>query len=151
MLSPASDRFWKKVDRSCSCWTWLGPRNDHGYGRWRYSGKKWNAHRVAWIFSIGLIPVGLHVLHRCDNPACVNPKHLWLGTHQDNVDDRERKGRNRPPQGERNSKHVLTNSDVIAIRKMRKDGKGPSIIADLYKVSRTTIWQIVRRKTWDHI
>lgn len=151
MRIPVSDRFWKQVNRTGSCWLWLGPKNNHGYGRTRYSGKKWNAHRVAWVFSVGLIPDGMHVLHHCDNPACVNPKHLWLGTHQDNIDDRERKGRNRPPLGERQSRHALTNADVIAIRKLHKDGRGLTLLANFYGVSRTTIWKVVTRRTWDHL
>ena len=102
MLSPAfAKRFWAKVERGSSCWLWQG-RLRHGYGAvWDVSGTA-GAHRVAWILTHGPIPPGLCVCHRCDNPACVNPAHLFLGTHRDNVRDMVRKGRAVNPQAERN-------------------------------------------------
>jgi hypothetical protein len=75
------------------CWEFLGTRDKDGYGRLAVDGRKTRAHRVAWVVYRGEIPEGLHVLHTCDVPACVNPEHLFLGTHADNMHDRDAKGR----------------------------------------------------------
>lgn len=92
-LPPLSVRFWKKVNRKDEnkCWEWLGSRYPSGYGR---LSKKY-AHRLSFEIINGLIPKGMHVLHTCDNPPCVNPKHLWVGTAGDNMRDRDKKGRGR--------------------------------------------------------
>ena len=92
------DRFWDKVDKSGRCWEWLAAKNSSGYGRLNNNGRNHLAHRVAWILTNGPIPEGDHygticVLHHCDNPPCVNPAHLFLGTIQDNVNDMIEKGR----------------------------------------------------------
>lgn len=86
-------RFWPKVDKSENCWLWRGSRQTHGYGTFYYQGTMHLSHRISWILTYGEIPTGLCVLHKCDNPPCVNPQHLFLGTHVDNMIDRERKGR----------------------------------------------------------
>ena len=81
------------VARTGECWTFIGALDGHGYGivtRAEFSGR---AHRYVWLKVNGEIPEGMHVLHRCDNPACVRPSHLWLGTHRDNMQDMTRKGR----------------------------------------------------------
>ena len=85
-------RFFSKVTKSKDCWVWIA-QNVNGYGRLRIKGKLKLAHRVIWELKIGRIPKGLDVLHSCDNPSCVNPQHLWLGTHQQNMKDRDKKGR----------------------------------------------------------
>lgn len=87
-------RFWLRVDRSGDCWRWTGTHKATGYGRLSWGGRRAApAHRVAWELTHGVIPDGVHVLHRCDNPTCVNPAHLFLGTHADNMSDRREKGR----------------------------------------------------------
>lgn len=96
------ERFWDKVDMGlplngstpARCWLWTGAKNRDGYGNFGLTSKKTMlSHRVSWMFQNGPIPVGMNVLHRCDNPDCVNPFHLFLGTQKDNVDDCASKGR----------------------------------------------------------
>ena len=86
-------RFWDKVEKTDGCWVWTASKNRQGYGYFRFDGKMRKAHRMAWLFAIGEIPEGMMVCHSCDNPSCVNPEHLWLGTGQDNMDDMNTKGR----------------------------------------------------------
>lgn len=94
---PLAERFWRKVDKSGECWVWTGCRHVAGYGRFNTQDAQWSgvvyAHRMAWELTHGPIPPGLHVLHRCDNPPCCNPEHLWLGTNADNHADKVQKGR----------------------------------------------------------
>ena len=88
------DKFWKKVDKSGDCWLWMAGKLEKGYGQFWFDGRTHRAHRMAWLLTNGEIPEGMCVLHKCDNPPCVNPSHLWLGTNQDNMDDMNNKGRN---------------------------------------------------------
>ena len=88
--------FWEKVDKSGECWEWTGCKNEDGYGLVTYRGELTSTHRISWRIHFGCIPEDKKVLHTCDNPACVNPKHLWLGTQLDNVRDCISKGRFRP-------------------------------------------------------
>lgn len=88
------ERFWKKVHKTDGCWLWTASRFTNGYGQFTVSSpKKSPAHRYSWVLENGPIPEGLYVLHRCDNPICVKPAHLFLGTQQDNMDDMVKKGR----------------------------------------------------------
>jgi hypothetical protein len=91
-----TERFMEKVERlESGCWLWRGATHKNGYGRFRLPKPQQStwAHRAAWVLFRGAIPPGLCVLHRCDNPPCVNPDHLWVGTVADNMRDRDRKGR----------------------------------------------------------
>lgn len=90
-------RFWAKVGVVGECWEWSTRTNYHpmGYERMRVEGRQWMVHRLSWVIHNGPIPAGLCVLHRCDNPPCVNPAHLFLGTNLDNNRDRDAKGRTR--------------------------------------------------------
>jgi endogenous inhibitor of DNA gyrase (YacG/DUF329 family) len=96
---PLAERFWEKVNMSGECWLWLAGCNASGYGWFRTSGLQGRAvlaHRVAWELTNGPIPDGVELCHNCpggDNPLCVRPDHLWLGTHQENMADSARKGR----------------------------------------------------------
>jgi len=100
LLITVEDRFWSRVERCGECWNWLGRTTD-GYGHMSINGKEVLSHRLAYQFSVGLIPSGLAVLHTCDNPSCCNPKHLWLGTRADNNKDRALKGRSADYRGEK--------------------------------------------------
>lgn len=87
------DRFWSKVSKGEGCWLWDGHLQPKGYGNFTVGNKTWKAHRFAWVLTFGAIADGLFVLHRCDNPTCVRPDHLFLGTNDDNMRDMVNKGR----------------------------------------------------------
>lgn len=94
-MMTAERRFWSKVDQTDGCWEFVGAKNEHGYGSVRVGGKTLGAHRYVWMLVNGRIPDGMHVLHSCDNPACVRPDHLRLGSHAENMAEKSSKGRNR--------------------------------------------------------
>lgn len=141
--------FWASVKKTDSCWLWTGHRNaDSGYGTITTNWQKRRAHRVSWAIHYGPVPFGMHVLHRCDVPLCVNPAHLWLGTHQDNMDDMKAKGRAKTHRGAMNGTAKLSEQDVIAIRQM----PGSSMeIAGKFGVSDAHIRLIRLRKVWRHV
>lgn len=131
------------------CWEWPGSRSKFGYGRFRYTAAlKIGAHRVAAMIKYGGIPDGICVMHSCDNPACVNPAHLFLGTLADNNRDRAKKGRSRDQRGEKHHNNKLTSADVLEIR---QSTLSQVELANLYGVSSPTICDIVSRRTWKHI
>lgn len=147
------DRFWSKADTSRECWTWTGCCTAHGYGQFHFEGKTTKAHRVAWIITHGPIPDGLCVLHRCDNPPCVRPDHLFLGTLSDNMQDCVAKGRaylQRPgvhKRGLANPNGKLTDEDVAAIRALRGIYTSPKL-GHLFGVSDAHIrllWRGIQR------
>lgn len=123
-----------------------------GYGRVTVEGKRVLAHRLAyaqyWGVTLANIE-GLNVLHACDTPACVNPKHLFVGTQTDNMRDRQEKGRQ--PKGNTHGRAVLTEEDVKEIRLRATHGEFQREIAKLFGVSQTTICEVVARKHWGHI
>lgn len=142
-------RFWAKVDRSGgdnACWIWKGHRNHKNYGIAHWNKKTERAHRVAWILSYGEIPGGLWVLHKCDNPTCVNPKHLFLGTSQDNVNDRTRKNHSAHNAwfGEKNPACKLSDKQVAEIRQRYAGGKeSQNKLAKAFQVSQGLVWRII--------
>jgi hypothetical protein len=143
-------RFWQHVTPrgGDECWEWQG-RRDEGYGLIRVGGSGTRmvvAHRVSWEIHNGPIPKGKFVLHRCDNKPCCNPGHLFLGTHQDNMDDRNKK--KRQARGERHGSAKLTAKNIRAIR---RDDRKLREIAEDYNVSMNVISGIKRRATWRHV
>lgn len=92
--TPDTEHFWRRVDTSADCSLWTGPVNRGGYGVYNHLGERCLAHRAAWILTFGPIPDGMGVLHHCDNPPCVRPDHLFIGTQADNARDMNAKGRN---------------------------------------------------------
>jgi hypothetical protein len=143
------ERFWSKVNKTETCWLWTASTDPRGYGHFVIHNRLEGAHRVAWILSNGSIPDNLWVLHRCDNPPCVNPAHLFLGTHQDNVADSTRKNRRAKPQGELHGHSTVTSEQVAHIRAAgRGDWKK---LHKQFGVSRSNFYKIWMRKSWTHL
>lgn len=153
-------RLWSRVDKSADpdgCWLWQGSVNDRGYGQVRdepvgnaIRGIKITTHRAAWTLTHGTIPEGMGVCHRCDNPRCVNPSHLWLGTHAENLGDMKTKGR--AARGDRSGTARLNSNQVRVIRKvLTAGGCARTDLAVLVDVSTSTIDNIANNLTWRHI
>lgn len=151
-------QFWQKVsaDTRDGCWEWVGARFPKGYGcvtrRGTPSTPKthtWRAHRYSWFLAHGPIPEGMVVCHRCDNPPCVNPDHLFLGTQKENQEDMVRKLRGR--YGIRNGRAVLTEDDVRTIRRRYQDGETQQSLAEAFGVKGVTIQALISRRTWKHV
>lgn len=152
---PLEDRFWEKVQRGAAdeCWPWTGAVNlDRGYGRIRLSRTRRTdfAHRVAYELHYGPIPEGKIICHRCGNPKCVNPAHLYAGTFHDNNVDRIDHGRQaggaRP--GEKHHMAKLTAAEVERIRERLANGEIGSALAREYGVSASQVSRIKRGENW---
>ena len=155
---PLAQRFWAKVDTSGKCWLWTSNTDSHGYGQIAMPGPPPRvpspAHRVSWELHNGPIPEGMNVLHRCDNPPCVRPEHLFLGTRADNMADKMAKGRYGNPLHHRGSAHpaaILNEDAVRTIRALFANGTRQIDLAAQYGMSPQQIFAIVRRKSWTHI
>ena len=149
------ERFEEKFLITPGCWIWqTGVMGNNKYGCFNHASKNLAAHRFSYELYVGPIPEGLHVLHKCDRPTCVNPDHLFLGTHQDNVRDMVSKGRHKlppfriPPKGEQQWAAKLTAPQVLAIR---ADQRRYKHIAEEYGVSKDLISSIRTRRLWRHI
>lgn len=134
-------------DADTGCWDWIGACTGGGYGAFRVGLKTRPAHRVAFELFVGPIPDGMQVLHSCDNPKCVNPRHLRAGTQSDNVKEAFDKGRV-TNEGVNHSQHILTEKDVVAIRNSEEP---QTVLADRYGVARTTISSVQIGKSWRHV
>lgn len=145
-------RFWTGIveDRKTGCWIW-SRGSSNGYGGLWWEGRQIRTHHVSWIIHNGSIPCGKKVCHKCDNPPCVNPAHLFLGMQKENMEDMARKGRHHNVAGEANPRAKLTITDVITIRKLYKCGIGPTAISKKYKVGLRAIWKILMRQTWSKV
>ena len=163
---PLADRLWEKVDRSAGadgCWIWTGAKGARGYGRITVveaDGKKIakNAHRVAWELTHGPLLKGQLVCHNCpggDNPSCVNPAHMFIGSHKENMRDMAKKGRqafqSSPEKIALSRASKLSEDDAREIRTLSDAGFPLQDIAERFGVHRLTVIDVVARKTWRHV
>lgn len=175
-------RFWSHVEKTDGCWNWRTRRGlaPYAYGQARLFRRPLGAHRLSYMMHVGEVPQGLQVCHRCDNPRCVRPDHLFLGTIGDNMRDRTAKGRqargqthgwalhpervvrgdrhwskrlkDRVPRGERNGFATLTEADVIAIREAYAAGRASqNELARQYNTAQANVWRIIHRRAWQHV
>lgn len=153
--SPLEERFWKYVNKrgEDECWEWTGSRIGDGYGQFSESmdGEHFGAHRFSYILHYGAIPEGEIVCHICNNPPCVNPKHLESGTYSHNTQYAASLGRLIPPKGEKNGRSKLTEENVKEIKRMLENGIKQHVIAEHFSVCRTAIGLIKRGERWNHV
>jgi len=182
LTSKDKSRFWAKVDKSGpnGCWLWTAAKDKDGYGRFQLQGRPVYAQRVAYQLCVGPIGQGLLALHRCDNPPCVNPAHLFLGSVRDNAEDASTKGRaatgersgshthpecrayglrnarythpENTARGERSGASVLTEAQVVEIRSLYAAGKHSySQLSSMFGPNKGHIGKIIRRELWTHV
>jgi len=146
-------RFWKHVNKTPDCWLWRRSTNAKGYGQFILPDGPILAHRYAWQLTNGPVPDGLSVLHRCDNPPCVRPDHLFLGTLADNNHDMMEKGRDRKRglKGSNNTSAKLTDDAVRIIRAERAAGQPLKVLAQRFGVCEAIISSVALRRTWKHV
>lgn len=152
-----ASRIWSKVTAgdSAQCWPWQGaksaPRRGLAYGKIAVDGVTHYVHRVVWAMTYGPVPDGMRVLHTCDNPPCCNPAHLFLGTHADNMRDREAKGRHNAPRGSGHAEAKLTEEAVATIRLRCRNGERQNRLAAEFGVTPFAICAIVNYRSWKHV
>jgi hypothetical protein len=172
LCAPIAQRrpFWSFVDQSGDCWLWTGvrrrshPTYGGAYGFVKRDGRYARAHRVAYELTYGPIPDGMEVAHRCDNPPCVRPEHLFLATHAENMADMARKGRGtvgdrswtrltpeRIKRGEASNLSRLTESDVRTIRERRAAGESARSLAVAFGIYWRQVYRITNRENWSHV
>ncbi len=147
------DRIKKRYSiKETGCWEWNNVTASHGYGNIHFEGKPFLAHRLMFLLYKGEIPKNMDICHSCDNKKCVNPDHLWLGTHYENMMDNIKKGRGNKQKGIECHKSKLKEEDVLEIRKLyNKGGFSVIVLAKIFGVTHQNIYNIIIRKIWKHI
>lgn len=146
------DGFWRYVDKTGECWVWMNSvsaRPGIGYGKVAFGGRFYGAHKLAALLGGMEVPEGMYVCHTCDNPLCVRPEHLWIGSPKQNTQDAVLKGRMRRGSTSPNAK--LTEDIVKAIRAEYEAGETQVNLAIKYGLHQTNIGRVLRRKTWKHV
>lgn len=139
-------RFWTNVDipeEDNDCWLWTGFKNKNGYGKIYLIAEKEYVHRIAYVIQYKDIPHGIKVLHKCDNPLCVNPNHLFLGTQQDNLKDMREKGRGKD--------YIFTDEAILDIRNQGILGVPQRVIAAEYNISQRLVNKIINKISHGHV
>lgn len=164
-LRQTPSSFMSKVDCSAGlngCWIWKGSKSTDGYGQVNFNYKNMRSHRLAYLFFCGEIPTGMFVCHRCDNPICCNPRHLFLGTALDNARDKVNKGRQprgekvseqvrrTTPRGSKRKTAVINEEIAVKIREMRSNGARECDVARAFGVNRYIVKNIMSGRTWGH-
>lgn len=144
--STTEEWFLKRVEKSEDCWLWTGSRNSKGYGKFENKGRNWMAHRWSYEHYTGPIPSGLFVLHRCDVKNCVNPEHLFVGTHRANMADMTAKGRQ--ARGERMGSAKLTDD---LVREIGASSDPVEVLCDRYGVTEMAMRAVVNGESWKHV
>ena len=159
--APLEERFWSRVEKTDGCWKWHGSKHK-GYGLISKNGSLAKVHRVSYELHIGPIPEGMHVLHKCDNPECSNPDHLFLGNHADNMKDMFDKRRHpsftKPEnyaKGEKAPSAKLTAKDVLSIRRryvfVSWAESNCRELAEEFGVTMSSIRCVMNGRTWRHV
>lgn len=147
VIKSTEEKFWSHVEKTETCWNWIGSTNGNGYGKMQINGKLCRVHRVLWEIRFGPIPEGMMVCHCCDNRRCVRPEHLFLGTQRENLIDAAKKNRIT------SQSQKLTTEQVLEIRKRIEEGERGilTVLARKYGVSVVTISDIKRKATWKYL
>ena len=145
----AQRRFWVKVKRTDQCWEWQGTHDSDGYGQFTYNYKQIKACKIAYILTHGQVPERFCVLHTCDNPSCCRPDHLWLGTTQENTQDKINKGRQ--ARGMTSGLSTTTEAEVRYIRYLYTIGMGQSQITRTLSKGKGCVNAIISGASWKHL
>ena len=151
------ERFWKYTEvpiETDACWLWTGTRDRYGYGRIHIAGgRNFGAHRVAYGLLVGPIPAGMCVCHRCDNPGCVNPRHLFVASQEDNMRDMIRKGRTAlcGVRGVDHWRAKFSPEEINELRRLVASGMSQAEAGRLFHMSHTNVSNVVHRRTWKNL
>jgi len=141
------ERFWNKVKKTNTCWLWIGKRRIYGYGVVKYKNKEYSAHRFVWFLTYGKFPKKL-VCHKCDNPPCIRPDHLFEGTHKDNIQDAIKKGRMLVGRVSHRRKLTFQQAEEIRKKYIPKQYGGMQKLIKEYGLSKRSIALILKRETY---